>query len=111
KDKPTIRATVFFNGGYQVSRVRMQLEPLSVLTRLFPRQDDLPVVDKTGLTGTYTFNLEYAWAVPNAEAASVEPAPPVAEALKQQLGLDLVRAKLPFDVVIVDSVNLSPTEN
>ena len=89
----------------------MQLEPLSMLARLLPKQDRLPVVDETGLPGKYSFNLEYAWAPSDAEDAGVEPAPPLAQALKQQLGLELVRAKLPFDVVVVDSVNVSPTEN
>lgn len=111
KDRPAMVARVFFSGGYSISRLRMQLEPLSILAQHLPKQDNLPIVDQTGLTGKYTFDLEFAWAPPNAEDAGVEPAPPLAVALKQQLGLELVRARLPFDVVVVDSVNLSPTEN
>ena len=32
-------------------------------------------------------------------------------ALPQQLGLQLISKKLPFDVVVVESVNKLPTEN
>jgi len=74
----------------------------------------LPVVDKTGLTGTYDFNFEYGFSVPNAgiDAASTpSSAPFVFKALQDQLGLQLVRKKLPFDVLIVDEVDQMPTDN
>ncbi len=84
-----------------------------MLSRLLPKQDSLPVVDKTGLTGTYSFNLEYASSAPNPTETSPasEPALDLFNALKDQLGLELRLQKLPFDVVVVDAFNPLPTEN
>ena len=36
-------------------------------------------------------------------------APDVFQALQQQLGLQLVAKKLPFDVVVIDSIDKMPT--
>lgn len=111
KGRPTIAANVFFVDGYEVSRLRMQLEPLSMLSRLLLKQDRLPVVDKTGLKENYSFNLEYTTTPPNTEQSTPEPAPDLFQAIKKQLGLELRRQRLPFSVVVVDAVNPSPTEN
>ena len=94
-----------------MTRLRVQLEPLSILSRMLPREDRLPVVDKTGLTGLYSFSLEYSSGSPAAGSDELAPAPDVFTALKEQLGLELVREKLPFDTVVVESFNRLPTEN
>jgi uncharacterized protein (TIGR03435 family) len=109
--QPTSTARVFFSGGYQVTRLRVQLEPMSILSRMLPREDKLPVVDKTGLTGLYSFPLEYSSGSPAAGSDELAPAPDVFTALEEQLGLELVRGKLPFDTVVVESFNRLPTEN
>jgi uncharacterized protein (TIGR03435 family) len=68
---------------------------------------DRPVVDKTGLTGKYDFDLE--WAQDESQfngevgAASADAnASPFFTAIQQQLGLKLVAAKGPVDALIVD---------
>jgi uncharacterized protein (TIGR03435 family) len=38
-------------------------------------------------------------------------APDLFQALQQQLGLQLVAKKLPFDVVVIDSIDKMPTAN
>lgn len=76
--------------------------------------NDLPVVDKTGLTGKFDFTLEYAMGLPDAaldSAAEPSPAPFLFKALEEQLGLQLVRKKVPFDVLIIDAFDQLPTEN
>ena len=76
--------------------------------------DGLPVVDKTGLTGRFDFTLEYVTGLPDATregAAEPPPAGILFEALEKQLGLQLVRKKVAFDVLIIDSVDRLPTEN
>lgn len=68
---------------------------------------DRPVVDQTGLTGKYDFDLEWApderqfnGEVP---AASVEaPAPPLFAAVEQQLGLKLEPGRESVSALIVD---------
>ena len=71
-----------------------------------------PVADATGLTGTYDFTLDYSTERGATAGPSVPPsAPDLAVALRQQLGLQLVRKKEPFDVVVVDAVDKMPTAN
>jgi uncharacterized protein (TIGR03435 family) len=85
------------------------------------------VVDQTGLTGKYDFNLEFTsenmpaippGAVPamgRGDAAGPpapsDQAPTLIAALQEQLGLKLDAKKLPVDIVVVDHIEKSPTEN
>jgi uncharacterized protein (TIGR03435 family) len=84
--------------------------PISLLVPMLRRPGEPPVVNRTGLEGTYDFTLEYAQETPNADT-SAPPAPILATAIQQQLGLQLVSKKLPFDVVVIDSIDRLPTEN
>ena len=70
---------------------------------------DRPVVDKTGLTGHYDFDLTWAadetqfgGEVPTASADAQ--APPFFTAIEQQLGLKLEATRGPVDALIVDGV-------
>jgi uncharacterized protein (TIGR03435 family) len=65
-----------------------------------------PVVDKTGLTGTYDFTLSYAPAnEPNSSLADFF------TALQEQLGLKLESQKVPVNFLVIDHVDKIPTEN
>jgi uncharacterized protein (TIGR03435 family) len=114
-DRPGIAARFSSTtDGSTLVRLRSRQEPLSLLAQMLHNPDDLPVVDKTGLTGKYDFTLEYATDLPRAspDGSSDPPlAPSLFTALQQQLGLQLVRKKLPFHVLIIDAVNKLPTEN
>ena len=75
---------------------------------------DPPIIDKTGLTGKYDLMLEYATPLGNAPGGP--PPDPMAipelfEALKQQLGLQLVPKKVPLDFVVVESFDKLPSDN
>ena len=68
---------------------------------------DRPVVDKTGLSGRYDFDLEWApdetqfgGEVPVAPADA--PSPPFFSAIQQQLGLRLEATKGPIAALVVD---------
>ncbi len=76
---------------------------------------DRPVVDKTGLTARYDFDLEWApdetqfgGEVPVAHDDA--PSPPLFVALPQQLGLKLVATRGPVSALIIDHAE-KPTEN
>ena len=100
--------------GYLLVRLSVQMEPISVFTGWLRPPDDRPVVDKTGLTGKYDFTLEYTGESQGAtfDSPSQPPlAPDLFTALQQQLGLRLVRQKVPFDVVVIESVDKMPAEN
>ena len=74
-----------------------------------------PVIDRTGLTGTFDFTLEWALE-PRAPAASDSPAPsaPVGptpvEALRDQLGLKLGPTKASLPILVINRVE-RPSEN
>jgi uncharacterized protein (TIGR03435 family) len=68
---------------------------------------DRPVVDKTGLSGRYDFDLEWApdetqfgGDVPPASAAATSP--PLFEAIQQELGLRLEATRGPVEALVVD---------
>jgi uncharacterized protein (TIGR03435 family) len=105
-----IAAQNSLSGGYNLVRLKAQMEPLSVLADFPLAQDNVPVVDKTGLTGKYSFKLEYTTELPGGNPDAPPVAPAVFTALQQQLGLQLVPKKLPFGIVVVESFHKLPTE-
>jgi uncharacterized protein (TIGR03435 family) len=111
--------------GHMVARA----QPISGVAGLLGNQLNRPVVDKTGLTGKYDFNLEYtpdlsglpglpppppglggpAPVAPSTDASA--PGSNLAAAIEQQLGLRLVSNKAKLDVVVVDKAEKVPTDN
>ena len=94
-------------------RIWASVRPISVLASAVARQVGRPVVDKTGLTGTYDFNLK--WSLPVQQAGpvtqnSASALPQANEglslftALDDQLGLKLESTKGPVDVLVIDHV-------
>jgi uncharacterized protein (TIGR03435 family) len=74
------------------------------------REAGRPVLDKTGLTGTYEMTLD--WAPDGAPVANdAAPLPSLFTALQEQLGLKLVFTKGPVETLVVDHVDRIPTEN
>lgn len=81
------------------------------------------IVDKTGLAGRYDFTLDYSLDptgslgtpfpsnVPGAPDIPDNSAPYILDSVQAQLGLKLQPAKVPLVTVIVDSVDIAPTEN
>lgn len=67
---------------------------------------DRPVVDRTGLTGTFSIQLTFTRENPDAMGLSPDlpdnAAPSIFVALQQQLGLKLDPEKAPVDVLVVD---------
>jgi uncharacterized protein (TIGR03435 family) len=78
------------------------------------------VTDKTGLTGRYDFKLQYARQVnaaapgaatsPDAAVAD-DPLPDLITAVQSQLGLKLEKGTAPFDVLVIDHIEKTPTDN
>ena len=82
---------------------------------------DRPVIDKTGITNQFEIRLVFspddsasprpATADPGAPPAVRAPdAPGIFQAIQEQLGLRLVPAKGPVDVLVIDHIE-RPSEN
>ena len=82
------------DGGFVFTRTTMA-EFAQQLTEL--RGIDLPVVDRTGIDGVYTITLRSA-----ASALRDPNGPSLFTLIHEQLGLKLVAAKDPIEVIIVD---------
>jgi uncharacterized protein (TIGR03435 family) len=61
-----------------------------------------PVVDRTGLSGRYDFQLK--WSLDELRATQPDAPPGIFTALEEQAGLKLERVKAPVDVLVVDTV-------
>lgn len=82
-----------------------------------PRDLGRPVVDGTGLTGTFDFVLEWEW-IPASNGAAPAAAdakpdlhgPTLEDAVEKQLGLRLKPTEAPVDFLVIDHVEM-PSEN
>jgi len=98
---------------------------MGVIANFLPGPGNLgrPVVDQTGLNGTFDFSLEWTPEIlsgdgaklngpepPSADLHSDQPGPTFVEALKEQLGLKLESTKGRVEVFVVDHVE-RPSEN
>jgi uncharacterized protein (TIGR03435 family) len=107
----TIR-TMMNSNGLRV--VDARAIPMTTLARMIggPMSEvgDRPVVDHTGFTG-YLDLKDLTWApIGNAGATDAPDAPSLTGALEKQLGLKLVPAKDPIEVLVIDSID-RPSEN
>lgn len=109
---PGFRTNFLTRGRYILAHARCQQEPVSMLAENLEMWSHKPVVDQTGLDGRYDFTLSFASEVPGAAAEDPDPAPaPDLFAAIRQMGLVLTPRKLPFNVVVVDSVDRTPVGN
>jgi len=67
-----------------------------------------PVLDKTGLTGLYSFKLEYS--DPRFPSQGNDSAPDIFTAVQEQLGLKLEAKKGPAEILVIDHIERA-TEN
>jgi len=120
---------MMFNGRGHIGAKAMSMQGLA---EMLARQLDRPVVDQTELKGTYDFTLDYTPEEGQGmRLPGLPPPPPPAPggeardggtpesssglslfaALQAQLGLKLEATKGPVDLVVVDHVEKTPTEN
>jgi uncharacterized protein (TIGR03435 family) len=87
--------------------------PLQQLAQLLSQRVQRIVVDKTGLTGRYSFNIEFTpdqmpppgGAPPGVQLPPVNPdGPSIFTALQEQLGLKLESTRGPVETLVIDSV-------
>lgn len=70
---------------------------------------DLPVVDMTGLAGSYDLTLD--WVPESKQLRDGPPGLTLLVALEEQLGLKIETRKAPVEMLVVDHAERMPTEN
>ena len=133
KEMPTLVLTVA-KGGHKLEAVagdgpssfktgKMNLTgkgaTLSQLTSFLSREIHIPVIDQTGLSGRFNYFLDINAYVTEEIRKSGGPdggAPPeaasiVAQAIQAQLGLKLESKKAPVEVLVIDHIDKTPSEN
>lgn len=79
---------------------------MSRLANILNGAADHPVIDATGLTGAYRFDLKWR---PDPDGRMV-PAPGILHAVRR-LGLRLEKRRIPYQTVVIDQLAQVPTEN
>jgi uncharacterized protein (TIGR03435 family) len=123
--------TVDYGGGSYFALPHYRMEgrklPMDIFAALLAHLTDRPVLDQTGLTGRYDFDLELgeddydammtqaAIALGEAQSAKdlrqlADAGDPLPRSLRR-LGLDLKPGKGHVEILIVDEVRKDPTEN
>jgi len=129
-DLPPGEPAIIVRSRSGVTRVSARMQTVPSLLRGMEYQIGRPVVDETGLAAAYDFDLVYAednpppaqpagWRSSSessfgkiAEPADASDAiPALFSAFEGQLGLRLVPARGPVEVLVVDHVNQTPTAN
>ncbi|HEY2845174.1 MAG TPA: TIGR03435 family protein [Bryobacteraceae bacterium] len=100
-------ASVLTMGGNRTIQIKTTKGNIEQLVGQLSTNLDRPVLDKTGLTGSYDYQLE--WAPSNAAAADLD-APSIFTAVQEQLGLKLESATAPIEILVIDRVE-KPSEN
>jgi bla regulator protein blaR1 len=96
-------------GTYRVNMQNVAIdEIISAISHAF--SDGLPVVDRTGLSGTYDATLTYTPSWAHREGGPDIPGISIFDAVEKQLGLKLTRQKMNLEIVVVDHVE-KPSEN
>jgi len=114
-------------GGNGLLKMDLKGATMGTIVDMLGVQLDRPVIDRTGLTGSYDVLMEFApdpaimamkmggigQPPPSPAAIAPDPncAPTIFSALTDQLGLNLEARKGPVETVGVDSVEKTPTEN
>jgi len=107
--------------GFQTGKLNLTGKGATVsqLTDFFAKELRKPVIDQTGLTGRYNYFLDINAYVTDEIRKSEGPGgggPPeavsiIAQALQAQLGLRLESKKMPVEVLVIDRIEKTPSEN
>jgi uncharacterized protein (TIGR03435 family) len=97
--------------GGSVQTLSARCTPLNLLAQLLSRYMDVVVQDKTGIDGAFDFELK--WTSQDDKPGSKEPdtIPAIFEVLQDAMGLRLQPQKAQVEVVVVDHIERTPTEN
>jgi uncharacterized protein (TIGR03435 family) len=111
-DSPTEWQTIY---GSHSRRGKMSMNDLGAYLSV---QLDQPVINSTGLKGEYDIMLDYVMEprplpgrAPNPDPPPLAAGPTLLKAVESQLGLKLESKKGTIDVLVIDHIDKTPTEN
>jgi len=87
----------------------VKTQTLSDIAKFLTRQMGAPVSDNTGLQEKYDFTLAYVPIADETFGVSSLPYPPTA--LEKDLGLKLIAEKTDIDTLVIDHIDINPTQN
>jgi uncharacterized protein (TIGR03435 family) len=90
--------------------IKVRAVPVSQLINPLTRIFQMPVVDKTGLTGRYDVALNIGKFLPQ-NGEKMDPLSMIQTGLQEELGLKLEPKKLALDLLIIDHAAKAPTGN
>jgi uncharacterized protein (TIGR03435 family) len=99
--------TMVIGNGH--ATMRSVEESMAQLVGRLSDQVRRPVTDATGLNGKYDFTLN--WVMEGPGFSTDDPGPTIFAALQDQLGLKLESKKGMVDILVVDHIEKTPTEN
>jgi uncharacterized protein (TIGR03435 family) len=114
KENPDVSKGMAAVGAARIRGTAVPIRAFLGLLESVPDTGGRVIIDKTGLTGTYDFNLK--WTPLDAAAPGGTASSPGAEsvslfsAIEEQLGLKLTSTKGPGQVLIIDHIE-QPSEN
>ena len=86
-------------------------QPISRFTFMLTRRMDRPVLDKTGLKGRYDFSIDLSGLGFNGREPESPAGPSIFTTVQRDLGLGLEARKESIEILVIDSVNKTPTDN
>jgi uncharacterized protein (TIGR03435 family) len=89
-------------------RVGAKASSVAAFADLLSKAADRPVIDMTGLTGLYDFDLTYT---PELSATAADPGATLETALLEQLGLKLEKREMQVEVLLIEGADKVPAEN
>lgn len=116
---PGRKGALMMSMGSDHTRRTARLQVMTEIAQFCESVLNVPVIDRTGLTGTYDYNLDFSTgghiesAADGSSIPSSSPdvgAPPLVVAIGR-LGLKLEKKKFPIDVIVIDQVTKTPIEN
>jgi uncharacterized protein (TIGR03435 family) len=110
---PGRKGRILFPLGGGRQRISARLQTLADIVAMCQSQIRQPIADKTGLTGTYDFNLDFSMnGAPSGSqlAETRDEGLPFLAAI-QALGLKLQPSKVSIDVVVIDHIEKIPVAN
>jgi uncharacterized protein (TIGR03435 family) len=94
--------------GGQLKATKTTMERMA---QWLSRQVDRPVIDMTGIQGSFDFELKFSKDNAKAESDNTPHYPIVTLAIQEQLGLRLEKRTAPIEILIVDRAEKVPVEN